>query len=203
MNEDGHSVMPSLDHKYIVADALGFPVPAVSSMSEELYSEKEAEALLRSLEGENFVSMFCRHHSAWTRRLSALLVYPHLPLCVFSEHEVMHHLPAEVPNTEVSLGHMTRDGAQISFEFVQHFAACVISVARRASSAFKANAKMKDAMCPESILSPGFGSESRQHVHKKQVDVENQASNGFESITSSDSERTSQYSNDEAAECQV
>jgi hypothetical protein len=156
MGEGGASPKIHLDSQYVIAGALGHPVPTVAEVTGSSYSS----SMLTSTSGGNggCASLYCTDRAQWEARLLLLLSTPQLPLCVLSEHAIR----PDTSNSDSSNNSTTSSsrgvgaGAEkhpvvalthkkISVPFVQHFAACVISLARRAAVAASNNQKKKKA----------------------------------------------------------
>ena len=87
-------------------------------------------------------SVFCTNRGQWVDRIRLLLRHPYLPLCVFSEHAI--HARSQQNGdgsggTNPDCGHEDKTEPMITMPFVQPFAACVISLARRAAVGAKNN----------------------------------------------------------------
>ena len=150
MGDDAHTPKMHLDSQYVIADALGHPVPSVAEVTGEVY---HSSLLSSDGDGTSGTSMVCTDRAEWEKRLLLLLSNPHLPLFVFSEHSVVSGSTG-INSDLVSVKH-----ERISVAFIQHFAACVMSMGRRAAVAATINKKKNDALNEGTIAedTTGFG----------------------------------------------
>mmetsp|Transcript_17124 Transcript_17124/g.28612 ORF Transcript_17124/g.28612 Transcript_17124/m.28612 type:complete len:1081 (+) Transcript_17124:109-3351(+) len=204
MGEDGHCFKIHLDHQYVVADALGHPVPSVSEVTGEVYTSSLLSSTDDGVEG---TSVQCTDVSQWEKRLLLLLSHPHIPLFVLSEHSVQpSNGISSVDGLTDNIASTTNQHDFISVAFVQHFAACVISLGRRAAVAANLNKKKAsgDGSSPEVDMT-GFG----LHAKALQLDSEDRedTSSGEESDGSDDegdveANKTASGAADHAPGCQ-
>ena len=132
MGETSDTAQLSLDSAYVIADALGYPVPSVSEVTG---ISADPAIFTEPRQDENIT--LCTEHDEWKDRLLLLLSKPHLPLNFFSNETRTNLNLNKAPNTNID--------ARICNEFIQHFAACVISLARRAALAAR-NSKGKSSL---------------------------------------------------------